>query len=188
MSNKTTLHLSKENFFNQIGKDSPKALKIFCDFIDNYKKSINWNQLFNPNFKPDGSIGGNPVDKMIGPKFHDLPFHLQKGVIENFLLLNDILLTIEKSKGKGYYYGLTDIESLEMVIPYVDNTFTVIANFPSYPTAFISGCAEGFAMLEEKLTQKDNLATATAEAELSAGTEEPKAEEPPQESTMKIVK
>ncbi len=62
--------LDKENFFNEIEKVYPSACKLFCDWIDDFKKSVNWNELFNQ----DNSVGGNPVDKPKAPKFHEIPF------------------------------------------------------------------------------------------------------------------
>ena len=38
--------LTKENFWNEMIQKYPKAMKIFCDWIDEYKKEVKWNDLF----------------------------------------------------------------------------------------------------------------------------------------------
>lgn len=56
--------LTKENFFNELNEKFPKAMSHFCQWIDQYKISIEWHKLFPP-----------------GIKFHDLPYDMQIGII-----------------------------------------------------------------------------------------------------------
>lgn len=61
--------LTKANFFDEMNFKFPKAMKIFCNWIDDYKKSVNWNDVFGEHLK-----------------FHDLPFDLQCGVWYRFMI------------------------------------------------------------------------------------------------------
>jgi len=56
-------NMNKENFWNNLFENYPKAVKEFCDFIDKYKSENNWNDLF-----------GEKV------KFHDVPIEMQFGI------------------------------------------------------------------------------------------------------------
>jgi hypothetical protein len=38
--------LTKENFFNGMIEKYPKAMNHFCEWIDNYKKAVDWDGLF----------------------------------------------------------------------------------------------------------------------------------------------
>lgn len=66
--------LTKENFWNELQIKYPDAMKAFGKWIDDYKASVGWGDLF-PN----------------GVKFHDLPFEMQNGILARF--------DIECSKG-----------------------------------------------------------------------------------------
>lgn len=59
--------LTKENFWNEMMEKFPKATKSFCDWIDEYKKETDWNNL----------LGGDI-------KYHDLPYAMQQGVWISF--------------------------------------------------------------------------------------------------------
>ncbi len=69
-------NLNKENFFNELTEKYPIAMKIFCDWIDEYKKEVDWDYLFN-----EGEVKG---DFKSAPKFHDLPYDMQSGIIIRF--------------------------------------------------------------------------------------------------------
>jgi hypothetical protein len=68
-------NLNKENFFNEIGKKYPQAFAHFNQWIDEYKKEIGWDELFNQAGLPDD-------DKPV--KFHDLPYDMQNGILARF--------------------------------------------------------------------------------------------------------
>lgn len=76
--------LSKENFWNKIEELYPKAFAEFSAYIDEYKKSVNWEKLFN------GGIHHSPEqgfhEETRAPKFHELPFEMQTGVVNQFLI------------------------------------------------------------------------------------------------------
>lgn len=67
--------LTKENCFDAIEAKYPKAMKAFKEWLDKYKESVEWEKLFNY---------GHPAYAKQGwhnPKFHDLPFELQLGIL-----------------------------------------------------------------------------------------------------------
>src|SRR6185369_14480780 len=76
-------NVNKENLFNELMEKYPEGMKIFCDFIDEYKKKNNWDVLFNGNkttlFGP----------KTISPKFHELPIAMQTGIWFEFIVTNE---------------------------------------------------------------------------------------------------
>lgn len=78
------MNLNKENFWNPLREKYPEAVEHFCNWIDQYKKEIGWNELF-----------GCSADEDCPIKFHDLPYEMQNGILARF--------DIEKFHGKlGY--------------------------------------------------------------------------------------
>lgn len=59
--------LTKENFWNAIMEQYPKATNEFCKWIDEYKKAIEWDYLF-----------ANGLARKI--KFHHIPYAMQQGI------------------------------------------------------------------------------------------------------------
>lgn len=80
-------NLNKENFWNDLYAKYPKAVQVFCDWIDKYKKENKWDKLFNPNYKFIHSTDEEGTTSTIisEPKFHDLPIALQTGIWIEFL-------------------------------------------------------------------------------------------------------
>lgn len=81
-------NLTKENFWNEMQEKYPKAMKKFCDWVDNYKKENDWYSLFNSGWSKGVSksneghlIGG---EKTKAPKYHQLPLALQYGIFVQF--------------------------------------------------------------------------------------------------------
>jgi hypothetical protein len=66
--------LTKENFWNEVMATYPNATKLFCDWIDEYKKEIEWDYLF-----ANGIINRKPI------KFHDIPHAMQQGIWIEFV-------------------------------------------------------------------------------------------------------
>ena len=64
-----TENLTKENFWNEMMEKYPEETKRFCDWIDEYKKAVAWDELFGNVF---------PTTKKI--KFHDIPYAMQLGI------------------------------------------------------------------------------------------------------------
>jgi len=60
--------LTKENFWNALYQEYPKGTQVFCDWIDEYKKEVEWDLLI-----------GYDV------KFHNLPHAMQLGIWVFFL-------------------------------------------------------------------------------------------------------
>jgi hypothetical protein len=72
--------LTKDNFWDATMKQFPKATKEFCQWIDEYKKEVNWDILFcNQTYiKPQSSF----------IKFHSIPYAMQQGVWIEFVNQN----------------------------------------------------------------------------------------------------
>jgi hypothetical protein len=73
--------LTKENFFNQVEEDLPFAVALFCSWIDEEKIKIDWDEVFNGGWELP-QCGGIQTQS---PKFHELPFELQFGLISKFI-------------------------------------------------------------------------------------------------------
>lgn len=73
-------NLNKENYFNQLKEKYPKAMELFCQWIDKYKQTADWNELFNSSSEWQSADGKNAP----APKFHDLPYELQYGLLLRF--------------------------------------------------------------------------------------------------------
>jgi len=67
-------NLNKENFWNDLKKKYPDAVDHFCKWIDEYKKEVDWNNLFGNNM--------SQLNPQI--KFHDLPIDMQNGIIARY--------------------------------------------------------------------------------------------------------
>jgi hypothetical protein len=76
--------LTKENFWNGMMEKYPKATKSFCDWIDEYKKAVNWDKLFNPHYNTSNirRAGNGEITSIdySAPKYHDLPYAMQYGI------------------------------------------------------------------------------------------------------------
>lgn len=70
---KLTEPLTKENFFNEMMDTFPHSMKVFCNWIDEYKKEIEWENLFM-----------NGIRK-VKTKFHHLPYAMQQGIWIEFV-------------------------------------------------------------------------------------------------------
>lgn len=72
--------LTKENFWNALYEKYPDQVQQFCNWIDEYKKRVNWNMLFNSQSDYQNSDGKNAP----APKYHDLPIAMQWGIFQQF--------------------------------------------------------------------------------------------------------
>jgi len=70
--------LTKENFWNEMQEKFPKAMKVFCDWIDEYKKEVKWNKLFSYAEHDTDFPKPSPYPAFI--KFHDIPYAMQLGI------------------------------------------------------------------------------------------------------------
>lgn len=96
-------NLTKENFWNEMMEKYPEQMKKFCDWIDDYKASVNWESLFGTHKTTDG---GRIVCSYSAPKFHDLPFAMQLGIWAEYM---GVILTVEETK-KGIELYLSSNE------------------------------------------------------------------------------
>lgn len=98
--------LTKENFWNALTEKYPEQMKQFCDWVDEYKQRIDWDNLFREN---DSNIAA--------PKFHDLPIAMQFGIFCQF--------SIES----GWHYKLHS--SMELLPEIIRACFDVNSNVPT---------------------------------------------------------
>lgn len=93
-------NLTKENFWNSLMEKYPIGMKLFCDWIDEYKKTNNWANLFNAAKADDREYfdwNGDAVE-IEAPKYHDLPLAMQIGIFLEFMAYENIGLTISDDK------------------------------------------------------------------------------------------
>lgn len=63
-------NIHKKNVFtDELEQQAPLAFAAFCKWIDDYKKAHDWAKLVAP-----------------GIKFHDLPYEMQGGIFQRFLV------------------------------------------------------------------------------------------------------
>lgn len=79
--------LTKEGFWNDLMKKYPDEMKLFCNWIDEYKKRVNWNDLFNTNAKHQNKVAFVHV-RSEAPKYHDLPLAMQIGIFLQYVTEN----------------------------------------------------------------------------------------------------
>ncbi len=72
--------LTKENFWDAIEAQYPKAFKIFHDWLITYKEENDWGELFNE----FGACSDNNYSEVEAPKYHDLPIAMQYGIFCEF--------------------------------------------------------------------------------------------------------
>lgn len=71
--------LTKEEFWNAVHREYPNACAEFCAWVDAYKESVEWKQLFNERWP---SV---PIVRTKAPKYHELPYALQYGIWAQFM-------------------------------------------------------------------------------------------------------
>lgn len=73
-------NLNKKNYFTEEWKTKyPKASEAFCSWIDQYKKDIDWDSLFNGAYIDEAFLGYRCI------KFHELPLEMQYGILSKFV-------------------------------------------------------------------------------------------------------
>lgn len=71
--------LTKENFWNRMKDLFPAEVEAFCKWIDDYKRRVDWEKLFNYGFPHYAKQGWH------NPKYHDLPISMQVGIFFEFV-------------------------------------------------------------------------------------------------------
>lgn len=80
-------NLDKEMFWTPLMKECPKVVDNFCNWIDEYKKRVKWDELFH-NYSPahvEGSDASEGDEEMHMVKFHDIPYEMQHGIFNAIL-------------------------------------------------------------------------------------------------------
>lgn len=79
-------NLSLDNTWNRMKELYPLAMEAFLKWIDEYKESVNWLELFNADKRQFILNDMQPIHVEIkSPKFHDLPLEMQVGIIAKWL-------------------------------------------------------------------------------------------------------
>lgn len=68
--------LTKENFWNELQEKYPEQMKVFIDWIDEYKKRVDWDLIFREG--KHGSEYAQPTH------YHQLPIAIQLGIFMQF--------------------------------------------------------------------------------------------------------
>lgn len=76
--------LTKENFWDTLYEKYKGEVQQFYDWIDEYKKRMNWNMLFNSQSDYQNANGKNAPS----PKYHELPIAMQWGIFQQFCAEN----------------------------------------------------------------------------------------------------
>ena len=90
--------LTKENFFDELKANYPTAWLAFDLWIDEYKKAVDWDSLFNDEslISVETQISKDSRRDVFGyskaPKFHEIPFEMQIGILLKFVTENIPLL------------------------------------------------------------------------------------------------
>lgn len=83
--------LTKENFWNDLQGKYPEQMKQFCAWVDEYKKRVDWNAVFNyEQSHNDLYKKYNIPPRRDAPKFHDLPIAMQWGIFYQFTVENNL--------------------------------------------------------------------------------------------------
>jgi hypothetical protein len=76
-------NLSKTEFWDPAKDKFPNAVEAFCKWIDEYKEMVGWNGLFGVH---ETSVDGRLVCVGVAPKFHDIPYEMQMGIMNRFFI------------------------------------------------------------------------------------------------------
>lgn len=148
--------LTKEVFWDIIEKECPSSFKKFKGYIDDFKVSSNWDQLFNAEYgkfkwedENTVSKGGRTIHAIV-PKFHDLPFQLQKGVIETFFLLENITyFPIQLEDSKTWIFNTIDITTHRIVSRFENEELQILQTYESSELATIAAIGVAFKVLHD---------------------------------------
>lgn len=83
--------LTKENFWNELHQKYTGEMEQFCEWIDEYKKQVDWNILFNSQSDYQNADGKNAK----APKYHELPVAMQIGIFLQYVAESDNRFGIE---------------------------------------------------------------------------------------------
>jgi hypothetical protein len=73
--------LTKENFWDGMTVRFPKSMKMFGKWIDDYKKEVDWNSLFNAWVLTYPAADGKESTILsLAKKFHEIPYAMQQGI------------------------------------------------------------------------------------------------------------
>ena len=76
--------MTKENFWNELSANYPNKMAHFLAWVDQFKRRVDWNNLFNSNSEYQDANGKNAP----APKVHELPDGMQIGIYMLYCLEN----------------------------------------------------------------------------------------------------
>lgn len=91
--------LTKENFWDEMMSKYPMAMKVFCNWIDEYKEAVNWNRIFGAN-EDTMQLHSSKY------KFHEIPYAMQQGIWIAFV--NDTLHKFFEQPEYQYRFDLEE--------------------------------------------------------------------------------
>jgi hypothetical protein len=85
--NDTKMRLQQEDlemdYFRVLKDKYPLGMQVFLDWIDEYKKAINWKSLFNAGHSTQPGLSNSK--QTVAPKYHELPGAMQVGIFIEFM-------------------------------------------------------------------------------------------------------
>lgn len=73
--------LNKENFWNELTVKYPEQMKLFLNWVNDYKQRVNWDNIFaGQNTGGQRKVLNFKTPVSSAPKFHDLPIAMQIGI------------------------------------------------------------------------------------------------------------
>lgn len=150
-------NLNKDNYFDALMKKYPKALELFCAWVDRYKETVGWKQLFNSDSEWQNAQGKNAP----APKFHDLPYELQYGVLLRFFAEHGRLVFLPPTEAGDWFETIfASIERGTLGLSGIDITS------PGANAIFMERMKQielnGFDVDHDKANEKDELAMVAA--------------------------
>ncbi len=104
--------LTKENFWDAMDEKYPLAMKRFCEWIDRYKKEVEWDYLFFN--KQQDELRGEPI------KYHHLPIAMQLGIFIDFVKWEEYLFVDVK------WSNLINYEYRNFIINYLKESEKIL--------------------------------------------------------------
>lgn len=142
--------LDKANW-DIIGKESPNSFKKFMDYVDDFKKSCNWDELFNnPRSKEHKTLFIN---------FHEIPFAMQKGIIQNFLLEEHISfypLVIEDTDPVKWSFHTVDLTKGKIMTKTINPGSSIPFEYNFSEEAEVAAIGVAFQMLNDEFLKNLN--------------------------------
>ena len=111
--------LTKENFWNELEQNYPKAFNHFMKWLTKYKKENEWNELFND--FPAGTSTDCDIE-FIAPEYHELPIAMQFGIFTEFSFNFGAELGLQIAFVSNFDIGSAMIQNVYETFRVLENT------------------------------------------------------------------